>query len=162
MRPTLAVPTVALATLMGLLRSTPHPPNDNEQQWKKVDQLCGNLEFATPKKETIVVNGKTEVRLYANPVKDADVILYRGTASDKTCCADATRATRTRSNKFGKFEFSGFQSGWYWLRVNKADFSATIPLHVTRDFDAKSCRDRSVGRIFFVDAQPPKVETRIY
>jgi hypothetical protein len=162
MRLVFAVPTVALATVMGLLQSKAHPPDDNEPQWQKVDQLCGDLEFATPKGKNIVVNGKTETNLYASPVKDAEVILYRGTALDKTCCADATRATRTRSNKFGKFEFSGFQSGWYWLRVNYGKLSATMPLEVTRDFDAKSCRDRSVGRIFTVDAQPPRVETRIY
>ena len=162
MRLTLAFPTVALATMMGLLQSTPHPPNDNELQWQKVDQLCGDLEFATPKKKTIVVNGKTETDLYANPVKNAQVILYRGTALDKTCCADATPATRTRSNKFGRFEVLGFRSGWYWLRVSEGDFGSTIPLHVTSDFDTKSCRDRSVGRSFIVDAHPPRVETRIY
>lgn len=162
MRLTFAVPAVALAIVVGLLQSAPHPTSDNEPQWQKVDQLCGDLEFATPKKKTIVVNGKTEMRLYANPVKDAEVILYRGTTLDKTCCADATPASRTRSSKFGDFEFSGFQNGWYWLRVNKGDFSATIPLHITSDFDAKSCHARSVRRIFTVDAQPPKVQTRIY
>jgi|HubBroStandDraft_1064217.scaffolds.fasta_scaffold274452_2 hypothetical protein len=162
MRLAFAVPTVALATVMGLLQSKAHPPDDKGPQWQKVDQLCGDLEFATPKKKTIMVNGKTETDLYANPVKDAEVILYRGTALDKTCCAEATRATRTRSNKFGKFGFSGFQSGWYWLRVNEDNFTATIPLQVTRDFDSKSCGDRSVGRIFTVDAQPPRVEMRIY
>jgi hypothetical protein len=162
MRLTFAVPTVALGAVVGLLQSAPPPSSDNEPQWQKVDQLCGDLEFATPKEKTIVVNGKTETRLYANRVKEAEVIVYRGTASDKTCCADATPASRTRSNKIGEFEFSGFQNGWYWLRVRKGDFSATIPLHTTSDFDAKSCRDRSVGRIFAVDAQPPKVQTRIY
>src|SRR5271155_119704 len=162
MRLALAIPTIVLATMMGLLQSKAHPPNDNEPRWQNVDQLCGDLEFATPKRKTTVVKGKTQTGLYANPVKDAEVILYRGTALDKTCCADAMRATRTRSNKFGKFEFSGFQSGWYWVRVNDGEFSAIIPLQVARDFDVKSCGGRSVGRIFTVDAQPPRVEMRIY
>jgi hypothetical protein len=155
-----AVPTFALATVLGLVQAV--PPAYNDTQWQLVDQICGYLEFETPKKTTIVVNGKTETRLYSNPVKDADVLVYRGTASDKTCCVDTLLASRTHSNRFGEFEFSGFQNGWYWLRVKKGGFSATIPLHVTRDFDAKSCRDRSVERIFTVDAQSPKVQTRIH
>jgi len=155
----LTLPTFALATAFGLLQSV--PPHYGDTQWQSVDQICGHLEFGTPKKTTIVVNGKTETRLNANPLKDADVIVYRGTASDKICCADAAPASHTHSNKFGQFEFSGFQNGWYWLRVKKGGFSATMPLHVTRDFDPKSCRDRSVDRIFTVDAQPPNVQTRI-
>jgi len=156
------VATVVLATVVGLLQSPPDFSSDNTPHWQKADQLCGILEFATPKKKTITVNGKTETRLYANLIKDAEVTLYRGTALDKTCCADTVPAARTKSNDFGRFEFSGFQSGWYWLRIKKNTFSAIIPLHATSDFDGKSCSDRSVGRIFTVDAQPPKVETRIY
>lgn len=143
-------------------QSPPDSPSDNSPQWQKVDQLCGILVFATPKKKTIIVNGKTEIRLYADPVKDAEVTLYQGKAADKTCRDSTTPAGQTQSNNFGRFEFSGFQSGWYWLGVKKNDFIVTIPLHTTSDLDKKSCHDRSVGRIFTVDAQPPKVETRIY
>jgi hypothetical protein len=71
-------------------------------------------------------------------------------------------AGQTQSNNFERFEFSGFQSGWYWLRVKKNDFIVTMPLHTASDFEKKSCHDLSVGRIFNVDAQPPKVEARIY
>jgi hypothetical protein len=42
------------------------------------------------------------------------------------------------------------------------DFTNTMPLRVTSDFNDKSCRDGAIGRIFTVNAQPPKVETRIY
>jgi hypothetical protein len=56
----------------------------------------------------------------------------------------------------------GFQSGWYWMHIETNNFSTTIPLHVTSDFNDKSCHAPSVGRIFTVDAKPPKVETRIY
>ena len=125
--------------------------------------MCGILRFATPKKKTITtVDGKTEKRLYPNVLKDAEVTLYKGTASDENCCGGKTRAGRTRSSKLGRFELPGFQGGWYWVRIEANDFSKTIPLHVTSDFNDKSCHDRSVGRIFTVDAQPPKVETRIY
>jgi hypothetical protein len=135
----------------------------NPPRWQNVDQLCGDLEFATPKKKTITAaDGKTEARLYANVLKDADVVLYKGAASDRNCCGGETPAAHTKSTKFGRFELPGFQSGWYWLHVESNTFSTTIPLHVTIDFDDKSCHARYIGCIFTVDAQPPKVETRIY
>lgn len=37
-------------------------------------------------KKTIVIDGKTEVRLYETPVGYAELILNRGNALDKTCC----------------------------------------------------------------------------
>jgi hypothetical protein len=135
----------------------------NTALWQNVDQLCGILEFATPKKKTITTaNGKAETRLYANVLKDAEVTLYKGTALDENCCGGTTPARRTKSNQLGRFELPGFQRGWYWLSIETGDFGTAIPLHVTSDFNDKSCHDRSVGRIFTVDAQPPKVETRIY
>ena len=136
---------------------------NNKAQWQNVDQLCGTLEFATPNKKTIrTADGKTETRLYANVLKDADIALYKGAPSDENCCRGKAPAGQTKSNKFGKFALAGNQSGWYWLRIETTNFSAMIPLHVTADFDDKSCHAPSVGRIFTVDAQPPKVETRIY
>jgi len=109
-----------------------------------------------------MVDGKTETRLYPNVLKDAEVTLYKGTASDENCCGGKTPAGRTKSNKLGRFELSGFQGGWYWVHIETNDFNTAIPLHVTSDLNDKSCHDRSVGRIFTVDAQPPRVETRIY
>ncbi len=162
MRLVLAVPTIALVTVMGFSQSTPHPQSDSEPKWQKVDQVCGELEFATPTKKTIVVDGKTEARLYATPVKDAEVILYRASALDKTCCGSTAPVASTRSNRFGAFKFSGCPRGLYWLRVKRGSFTGAIPLRVTDDFNGKSCRDPSVGRSFVVDAQPPRVETRIY
>ena len=49
-------------------------------------------------------------------------------------------------------------TGWYRLLIESNNFSTTIPLPVTGGFNDKSCHDRSVGRIFTVDVQPPKVE----
>lgn len=162
MRLTLGIATMALATVTGLYQSPADSQRLNTPQWQEVNQLCGILKFDAPLKKTITVNGKTEVRLYANFVKGAEVALYRGTAVDKTCCTETTPAGHAQSTKLGRFEFSGFQSGWYWLRVKKDDFSTTIPLHVTSDFNEKSCHSPSVGRVFTVDVQPPKVETQIY
>ena len=157
---------IATLALVGIIAFGQNPPasrRPDPPQWQNVDQLCGVLEFATPKKKTITTaDGKTEARLYANVLKDADVALYRGTASDQNCCAARTPTGHAKSNKFGRFELLGFQTGWYWLHIQSNNFNAMLPLHVTRDFNEKSCHDRSVGRIFTVDAQPPKVETRIY
>jgi hypothetical protein len=135
----------------------------SEVQWQDVDQLCGSLTLRTPKKKTITTaDGKTETRLYSNALEDAGVALFRGTSTDENCCGGKTPAEHAKSTKYGRFELPGFQSGWYWLRVERDNFSTTIPLHVTRDFNYKSCHDPSVGRIFIVDAQPPKIETLIY
>jgi hypothetical protein len=143
-------------------KSWGHQASHVEPQWQETDQLCGVLEFVTPKKKIIVVNGKTETRLYENPVKEAEVLLYRGTVLDEACCSQTTPVARTQSNKNGAFEFLDFPSGRYWLRVNKDVLNATIPVQITGDFNSKSCTDPLVGRIFTVDAQPPKVQTRIY
>ena len=84
----------------------PNPP-----QWQDVDQLCGVLEFATPKKKTITTaDGKTETRMYANVLKEAKVALYRGTASDEGCCGGKTLAGNTKSDKLGRFELSGLRA----------------------------------------------------
>jgi hypothetical protein len=150
-----------LATATAFCQSRPASQHD-AAQWQNVDQLCGILRFATPKKKTTTVDGKTETRLYTNVLKDAEVTLYRGTASDENCCGGKIPAGRTKSNQLGRFELPGFQGGWYWVRIETDDFSTKIPLHLTSDFNDKICNDPSVGRIFTVDAVPPKVETRIY
>jgi len=135
----------------------------NTVQWLNIDKFCGTLRLATPIEKTIkTLDGKTEKRLYANVLTDAEITLYRGTPSDKSCCGTKTAERRTKSDKFGSFELLGLQSGWYWVRINTNDFSTTIPLHVMNNSNDKSCHDRSVGHIFTVDSQPPKVETRIY
>lgn len=135
-----------------------------EVNWQSVGQLCGSLRYTNPKTKTIVTaDGKAEASLYANVLKEADVEVFKGTRLDENkCCDRKTPAGHTKSDKFGRFEVPGLPSGWYWLRVTSNNFSSTIPLQVTNDFNDKSCHDRSVGRIFAVDAQPPKVETRIY
>lgn len=103
------VVTIAFGTVLALLQRAPESPPVRMPQWQKVDQLCGILEFAAPKKKTIKVNGQTETRLYANPVNNAEVTLYRGTALDETCCADSTPAGRTQSTDIGRLSFQVFK-----------------------------------------------------
>lgn len=160
----LDAPLLMIALTFGVhsLRKTPHAHLDEHPVWQTVDQLCGDLELAAPTRKSIVVGGKKEIRLYSTPVRNAEVVLYQASATDKTCCGSSMPVARTRSTKYGRFELSGVRHGWYWLRIIKGEFRATIPLHVTNDFDAKSCHDPSAGRIFTVDSQPPKVKTYIY
>jgi hypothetical protein len=152
---------VALQMQSSSAQSLPQTKSDGEVKWQNVDQLCGQVELAAPTKKTIVVNGKKETRLYNTPLKNAEVILYRGTATDKTCCGSLTPVARTRSGKLGEFDFSGFQRGLYWLQVREVSFVGAIPLKLTEDFSAKSCHAPSTYRAFIVDAQPPTVETLI-
>jgi len=63
------------------------------------------------------VDGKAETRLYANVLKQADVEVYKATRSDQNCCDGKMAARHTKSDKLGRFEAPGFQSGWYWLRI---------------------------------------------
>lgn len=121
------------------------------------------MRLSTPIEKTIrTEDGKLEKRLYANVLKDAEIALYKGTPSDRSCCGAKIVDRRTKSDKFGSFELLGLQSGWYWAHIKTNDFSATIPVHVMNNSNDKSCHDRSVGHIFTVDSRPPKMETRIY
>lgn len=153
---------MAIVSLMGLPQGAPPSQSGEQANWQKVDQLCGDLKLVAPTKKTIVIDGKREVRLYETLVEYAEVFVYRGNALDKTCCGSAGPVASTRSNRFGRFEFSGFPRGLYWLQVKKANFAGAIPLRVTDDFNAKGCQARYIGRKFILDAQPPRVETRIY
>ena len=153
---------VAIAIWVHSLQNVSQPQSNEGPKWQRVDQLCGEVELAAPTKKSIVVKGKTEVRLYTTRVKNAEVILYPGTATDKTCCGSSAPVARTRSNNFGSFEFSGFHRGLYWLKVTNGNVNGAIPLQLTDDFSAKSCHAPSTQRGFVVDAQPPTVETRIH
>lgn len=138
------------------------PQPNIEVKWQSVNQLCGSLRFANPKKKTITTaDGKVETLLYANVLNEADIELYKE-IPHKNCCDGKPPAWHTKSDRFGRFEIPGFQSGWYWMLIESESFSTVIPLHVTSDFREKSCHDRSAGRIFVVDAQPPRVVSFIY
>lgn len=139
-----------------LKSESPHEPH-----WQSVDQLCGQIELSAPTKKTIVCDNKTETRLYATYLRDADVFLYSATAGEGTCCGSAGPIARTRSRQSGAFEFSQFRGGLYWLQVRKGTLEKTIPVRVIRDFDAGLCHDSSVRRSFVVDSRPPTVRTRI-
>lgn len=152
---------IAIAIWVHFPQGGPQPQSSEGPKWQRVDQLCGKVELAAPTKKSIVVNGRTEIRLYSTPVKNAELILYQGAATDKACCGSSAPIARTRSNNFGAFEFSGFQRGLYWLKVENGKLDGAIPLQLTDDFSAKSCRAPSTERRFVVDAQPPTVETRI-
>lgn len=144
------------------LHSVPQSQSNEGPEWQKVDQLCGEVELAAPTEKSMVASGKTEIRLASTPVKNAEVVLYRGTTTDKTCCGSSAPLARTRSSRLGGFELLGFKRGLYWLHVKRGSINATIPIQLTEDFAPQSCHDASVGRFFTVDAQPPNVVTRIY
>jgi len=96
----------------------PRAKSDVQPKWQTIDQLCGQLELAAPKKKRIIVDGKPEIRLHTAYLEDATVTLYPGASGDKECC-DAEPLASTQSRKYGAFEFEGVQPGDYWFRVNK-------------------------------------------
>src|SRR5207248_10806983 len=57
---------VMCAVFMGALlpQAVPKPKSNVQTQWQATDQLCGQLELAAPKKKQIIVDGKSELRLY--------------------------------------------------------------------------------------------------
>jgi len=134
--------------------------SDVQTNWQAIDQLCGQLELSTPKQKRIVVDGKSELRLYTAFLEGAALTLYPGTSTEHECCAIKAIAT-TQSHKFGTFEFDGLQPGAYWLRVQKNEFVGLIPVRVTDKFDAEQCKKQEVSRSFVVDSSPPKVQKRI-
>jgi len=160
--PILTVLMIAFVSLVGHPQAAPATRPGGQPDWQQVGQLCGTVELVTPTKKTIIVAGKTEVNLYSTPVRHAEVSLYRASASDRTCCGSTGPVGRTQSDKFGRFELPGFPRGLYWLNVKKGNLVWAIPLRVTDDFSAQTCRAGYIGRSFIVDAQPPRVETRIY
>jgi hypothetical protein len=161
MKPPLVILTLVLAVGAALSQPAPWSGSAGEPQWQKVDQLCGQLELATPTKKTIVVNGKREERSYVTYVHDAEVSLYRGTHSDKECCGSEKPVAQTHSKRFGAFELLGLQHGLYWLQVKKGTLNGEIPLLVTDDFNARTCRAPEVGRSFVVNSKPPATRVRI-
>jgi hypothetical protein len=162
MRFIFGIATLALALAITPTESHPASQQRSAVQWQKVDQLCGVLESETPRKKTITAsNGRRETRLYSNVLNNASIALYRGTASDRSCCGVDAPVETTKSNKRGWFELRGAHSGWYWLLIERNNFRTIVPLHVTSDYNDRFCHDRSVGRIFTVDSKPPKVEVRI-
>jgi hypothetical protein len=153
---------VALAVLAGsaLFPQTEPPKSDAQTQWQAIDQLCGQLELAAPKKKQIIVDGKSELHLNTAYLDRAMVSLYPATSRDEECCEGKPMAT-TRSRRYGAFEFEGVQPGTYWLRVQKNELLRLIPVRVTHPFDKKTCHDPSMGRSIVVDSSPPKIERRI-
>jgi hypothetical protein len=137
----------------------PKPTSDVLTHWQTIDQLCGQLQLA-PKKKQIIVDGKSESRLYAAYLESATVTLYRATSQEEQCCKGKPIAT-TRSRRYGAFEFEGIQPGSYWLRVQKNESLLQVPVQVTQAFDQKACHDPSVGRSIMLDSSPPKIEMRI-
>jgi len=140
--------------------SAPVSKATDDIQWQDVDQLCGQLQLKFPEKRTILVDGRTESRLYSAYLQNATVIVYPAANANKGCCGAKSIAT-THSRKYGEFEFKGLAPGYYWLQVQKDAETRVIPVHLNRNFSEKSCSDSSVRRSFVVDSNPPKIETRI-
>src|SRR6266496_1231871 len=160
MRSFRAVMLLAAISKLAVAQNAPTPNSDVQTNWQAIDQLCGQLELSTPKQKRIVVDGKSEVRLYTAFLEGATLSLYSGTSTEHECCAVKAIAT-TQSHKFGTFEFDGVQRGTYWLRVQKNEFGGLIPVRVTNNFYAEQCKKPEVSRSFVVDSSPPKVQKRI-
>ena len=152
--------SLATFSTVVIAQSSPTPEPDVLTNWQAIDQLCGQLELSSPKRKHIIIDGKTEVRLYTAFLEDATLTIYPGTSTEHDCCAVTAIAT-TQSHKFGRFEFDGVQPGAYWLRVQKNEFMGLIPVRVTDNFAATQCKKPEVSRSFVVDSSPPKVQKRI-
>jgi hypothetical protein len=129
-------------------------------RWQRIDQLCGQLELAAPIQKQLLVGGEREARMYVSHVEHASMALFRAVADESRCCRSEPIDV-AQSGQYGSFRFEGVRKGRYWLRVRKDAFEYFIPLEVTADFDARTCRDVSVGRSIVVDSKPPRVEVRI-
>jgi hypothetical protein len=149
-----AIPLAALSFVV-LAQNAPTPNSDVQTRWQAIDQLCGQIELSTPRKKRIVVEGKSEIRLYTAFLEDATLTLYPGTSTEPVPIAT------TQSHKFGTFEFHGVDPGVYWLRIQKKEFVGLIPVRVTDNSDAEQCKRSEVVRSFVVDSSPPKVQKRI-
>jgi hypothetical protein len=57
---------VMFAAFVGALfpQAASNPKSDVQTHWQTTDQLCGQLELVAPKKKRIIVDGKSELRLY--------------------------------------------------------------------------------------------------
>jgi len=141
--------------MVAVAQNAPTPNSDVQTKWQAIDQLCGQLELSTPRKKRIVVDGKSEIRLYTAFLEDATLTLYPGTSTEPIPMAT------TQSHRFGTFEFNGVEPGVYWLRIQKKEFVSLIPVRVTDISDSKQCRRPEVSRSFVVDSSPPKVQKRI-
>ena len=151
---------VALFVVAFFPQAVPNPKSDVQIQWQATAQLCGQLELVAPKKKQIIVDGKSELRLYTAYLENATATLYPARSRGEECCEAKAIAT-AQSRRFGAFEFEGVKPGTYWLRVQKNEVLHLIPVRVTNDFDKRACHAPSVGRSVVVDSSPPKIETRI-
>ena len=109
-------------------QAAPSPNSDIQTHWQPIGQLCGQLELAAPKKKHIIVNGKSEERLYTAYLEGAAVALYLGKSTEEGCCAAHISMAHSR--------FEGVQPGAYWLRVQKNQLIRLIPVRVTNEFRA--------------------------
>lgn len=160
MRSFCSVMLLAAISKLAVAQNAPTPNSDVQTNWQAIDQLCGQLELSTPKQKRVIVDGKSEVRLYTAFLEGATLTLYRRTSTEQECCSVKAIAT-TQSHRFGTFEFDEVQRGAYWLRVQKHEFVGLIPVRVTDNLDAEQCKKSEVSRSFVVDSSPPKVQKRI-
>jgi hypothetical protein len=119
---------VMFVLIVGALfpEAVPNPKSDVQT----TGQLCGRLELAAANKKQIMVDGKSELRLYTAYLENATATLYSATSLGEECCEAKPIAT-TRSHRYGAFEFADVKPGTYWLRVQKnevprLDFQSAI------------------------------------
>src|SRR5690242_4103049 len=112
---------LACAVLVTITSSSRNIQSQNsvpKAQLPTIDQLCGQLELATPQRKQIVVNGMSEVRLNTAYLDHATLKLYRHVSTEKQCCMGHPLA-KSVSGEYGAFEFRGIKPGNYWLQVQK-------------------------------------------
>jgi hypothetical protein len=99
---------VTFAVFVGALfpQAVPKPKSNVQTRWQATDQLCGQLELAAPKKKQIIVDGKSELRLYTAYLENATATLYPATSLGEECCEGDPLAT-AQSRRYGAFEFEG-------------------------------------------------------
>jgi hypothetical protein len=152
--------SVRRASLFVLLLATAFAQQepDSEPHWLKIDQLCGQLQFAVPENGPVRIGAPSRFR--APFLTNASLSLYAARPREKRCCGAKPIAT-VQSNEYGGFHFQGLRSGNYWLRVQKDGREYIVPLRITSDFNQRTCFDTSIARDIVVNSKPPSIQVRI-
>ena len=105
-----------------------HPQIDDAEL---VAKLCGRLEQADSIPDK-TLPGRSSLKYH--PLKDVKLVAYER-HSNSECCASATVAGETRTDKSGNFEFKGLSKGYYWLvaRVELQDYQMSIRIGQLKD-----------------------------
>jgi len=107
------------------------PTRPQLDEWELVAKLCGRLERTdrTPDK-----NFPGQYSEKDSPIKDVKLVAYEARSSG-SCCANASVAAETVTNKSGSFEFKTLTKGYYWLvaTIDKQDYRIAIRIGQLKD-----------------------------